>query len=134
VEVAAPITLNVQANGSGTLSYQWFKNGAAIGGATSSSFNISSAQASDAGTYRVQVSNVAGSILSALVEITVGTAPSITRQPAGQDVTAGAPVTLSVEAAGSAPLSYRWIKDGTFLAGGTASSYSIASAASSHAG
>lgn len=41
--------------------------------------------------------------------------PEITRQPASQNVSNGASVTLSVEAAGPGPLSYRWFKDGRDL-------------------
>ena len=34
-----------------TLSYQWYKNGSAIGAATSSTYTIASAAYTDAGTY-----------------------------------------------------------------------------------
>jgi hypothetical protein len=40
------------------------------------------------------------------------TAPSITTQPASSLVTAGANVTFSVVAAGTAPLRYQWLKNG----------------------
>ncbi len=45
-------------------SYQWFKNGVAISGATSSSYTISSATAADAGVYTVVLTNDNGSTTS----------------------------------------------------------------------
>lgn len=41
----------------------------------------------------------------------------ITRQPSGQEILIGSPVTLSVEATGTTPLSYQWFKGGQKLAG-----------------
>ena len=45
--------------------------------------------------------------------------PTITRHPQSQAVVAGDPVTLTVDAAGSAPLSYQWFRNGQALAGFT---------------
>src|SRR5438309_7359925 len=50
-------------------------------------------------------------------------APSITTQPASQTVTVGQTATFSVVAAGTAPLSYRWMKGGTTISGATSTSY-----------
>ena len=47
------------------------------------------------------------------------TLPVITAQPQAQSVAAGANVSLSVTAAGTAPLSYQWYKDGSPLLGRT---------------
>ena len=47
----------------------------------------------------------------------LGTAPSISTQPAGQTVLAGATATFSVVAAGSSPLSYQWRLNGANLSG-----------------
>ena len=46
----------------GGLSYQWKKNGSAIGGATSSQYYVSNAQASDAGSYTLTASNGSGTV------------------------------------------------------------------------
>ena len=61
-------------------------------------------------------------------------APSISTQPAAVTVTAGAPASFSVVAAGTAPLAYQWRKDGTSLSGATAATLSIASTQASDAG
>ena len=55
------------------------------------------------------------------------TAPFIIRQPLGQTVAAGTPVTLSVLAGGSAPLAYQWSKAGNPIPGATASAFTIPS-------
>ena len=54
-----------------TLTYQWYKDGKAISGATASSYTIKSVKASDAGKYTVKVSNSAGSVTSSAATLTV---------------------------------------------------------------
>ncbi|MBI2512496.1 MAG: immunoglobulin domain-containing protein [Opitutae bacterium] len=139
VTAGGAVSFSVAASGTAPLSYQWRKDGTAISGATSSTYSIASAAASDAGTYSAVVSNSAGSATSNGATLTVNaanttTAPSITTQPAAQTVTAGGAVSFSVAASGTAPLSYQWRKDGTAISGATSSTYSIASAAASDAG
>lgn len=67
-------TLGVTATGGG-LSYQWLKNGVAISGAQGSSYS-KVADASEPDGYSVTVSNLAGSVTSDVVTITVTTPPS----------------------------------------------------------
>lgn len=64
VALGKSFTLSVSATGNPTPTYQWYKNGALISGATGSSYAVSSATASSAGSYSVKVSNVAGSVIS----------------------------------------------------------------------
>ena len=66
-------TLGTTASGS-DLSYQWFKDGQAIIGATLPSFSLASPQSSDAGIYAVVVSSPTGSTFSNPVTIQVLTA------------------------------------------------------------
>src|SRR6266550_5568836 len=61
-------------------------------------------------------------------------APSITTQPASQTVTTGQTATFSVVAAGTAPLSYQWMKGGTTILGATSSSYTTPPTTSSDNG
>ncbi|MCL5098540.1 MAG: immunoglobulin domain-containing protein [Candidatus Omnitrophica bacterium] len=68
--VGQDVTLSVQAAG-GQLQYQWQKNGQAIAGATNKSLSIAQAQAADAGTYTVIVSNTAGTITSSAITLQV---------------------------------------------------------------
>jgi hypothetical protein len=49
--------------------------------------------------------------------------PSITTQPANQNVTAGQTATFTVVASGTAPLTYQWQKNGASISGATSASY-----------
>jgi len=79
---------------------------------------------SDAGVYRIRY--------------TGSGAPAIGTQPRSQTVSAGQPVTFSVSASGTAPLSYQWQRDAgsgfANIAGATASSYTIGSTSLSDSG
>ena len=57
VSEGGSVTFTVSAAGSAPLSYQWFKGTDPIPGATAATYSISSARMSDAGDYRVTVSN-----------------------------------------------------------------------------
>ena len=120
-------SFSVAATGTAPLSYQWKKNGTAISGATSSSYTTPATTNSDNGAqFTVLVSNAAGSVTSNGATLTVNAAPiapSISTQPSSQTVTAGQTASFSVAAAGTAPLSYQWNKDGTAISGATSSSY-----------
>jgi hypothetical protein len=59
-----PVTISVTATGTGTLSYQWQKDGVDIPGATSSSFSLASARRWHIGDYTVKVTDTAGSTSS----------------------------------------------------------------------
>ena len=54
--------------------------------------------------------------------------PTIGTQPVSQSVTEGQPVTFSVNASGSAPLSYQWQRNDTNLTGANSASYTLPSA------
>jgi glucose/arabinose dehydrogenase len=67
----AATNLTVIANGTNPLTYQWYKNDFPIVGATAASFTIASTALTDAGTYKVMVSNQAGQVTSNAVSLTV---------------------------------------------------------------
>jgi uncharacterized repeat protein (TIGR02543 family) len=62
------------------------------------------------------------------------TPPTITTQPASQSVAAGANVTFSVVAGGSAPLRYQWRFNAGSIAGATNASYTINNVQTNQAG
>jgi hypothetical protein len=128
----------VVATGTAPLSYQWSKNGAAISGATSSTYTTPATTSSDSGAkFTVVVSNSAGSATSAAATLTVNAgavAPTITTQPASQTVTAGQTATFTVVATGAAPLSYQWNKNGAAISGATSSTYTTPATTSSDSG
>ena len=120
-------TFTVVAAGTAPLSYQWRKNGVNIAGATAASYTTPATTTSDSGsTFGVVVSNTVGTVTSATATLTVSAAPvgpSITTSPTNQTVTAGQTATFTAVAAGTAPLSYQWQKNGANIAGATAASY-----------
>jgi predicted Zn-dependent protease len=74
VTVGGTVSFTVVATGAA--SYQWFFGGSIISGATSSSYTVSNAQAANAGSYFVTVTNAAGSVNSSdTVTLTVNAAP-----------------------------------------------------------
>lgn len=62
--------LTVQASGSPTLQYQWYKDGQPIAGATGSTYTITNVRDSDAGAYKVRITNSCGTVESEEAQIT----------------------------------------------------------------
>ena len=65
-------SLSVTASGSGTLGYQWFRNGRALGGETASSLTIASGSPDAAGVYQVVITDALGTRRSNLVRVGEG--------------------------------------------------------------
>ncbi len=125
-------TFTVSATGIGN-TYQWRKAGAAIPAATETSYAIPSAQATDAASYDVVVTNIAGNVTSDAATLTVIVPPQITQHPLSQVVTLGASTTLTVGASGISA-TYQWRKDGVAIPGATGTSYTIASVQTADSG
>src|SRR5580692_554087 len=117
-------SFSVTATGTTPLSYQWQKNGAAISGATSSSYTTPATASTDNGAlFAVVVSNSVGKVTSNSATLTVNSAPAITSQPVSKTVIAGQTATFAVTATGGTPLSFQWWKNGTAISGATSASY-----------
>src|SRR5207249_797392 len=120
-------SFTVAATGTAPLSYQWQKNGANIGGATSASYTTPATTTADSGSaFPAVVTNTAGTATSSTAERRVNpapVAPTISTQPGNQTVTAGQTATFTVAATGTAPLSYQWQKNGANIGGATSASY-----------
>ncbi len=126
VNIGENATFSAAASGTAPLAYQWRKNGSNISGATSASYTITGAQAGDNGAvFSVFVSNSASTALSSNASLTVNMPPSIYTQPQSQTRPEGTQATFSVQAAGGAPLSYQWQKNGINIDGAVSSSYSL---------
>ncbi len=128
------VSFKVTATGNPAPTYQWWKNGTALTGATGSTYAIASVATASAGTYSVVVKNSAGTVTSAGAVLTVNTAPVITKQPAGKTVITGSSMTFAVTATGTPAPTYQWRKNGTALTGATGSSYTIAAVTTGSAG
>ena len=124
VTVGQAAKFSVTAAGPGTLTYQWNKNGGAIGGANATSYTTPPAIASDNGaSFTVTVTGASGNVTSNAATLTVNAPPSIVTQPASKTVIAGQTATFSVTAAGAAPLNYQWNMNGNAINGANSSSY-----------
>ncbi len=64
-------TLSVSATGTAPLAYQWMKDGSLLAGEIEPELVIAAAQAGNAGSYTVSVSNGAGTVTSNAVNVTV---------------------------------------------------------------
>ena len=128
VDEGADATFSVTATGS-ALGYQWQRDGVDIAGATSSSYTLMGVSLADDGaSYRVVLSNAAGSLTSSAATLRVRQlAPAITTQPVSQTATEGAPVSFEVVAGGSL-LSYQWQRNGLAIAGATTSRLDLGAA------
>lgn len=127
------VTFSVSATGS-SLTYQWRKGGLNIGGAISSSYNISGVVAGDAGTYDVVINGACTpSVTSSAATLIVNAITAIATQPVSQIICAGSNVTFSVTATGTA-LNYQWRKGGVNIGGAINSSFTITGATVGDAG
>jgi len=128
-------TFTVVANGLGTLTYQWRKNGMNIAGATGPSYTIVALAYADAGSYDVVVTNYIGSITSATAVLTVNPPAVISSlSPTRQVLNPGQNLNLSVTATGVGPLTYQWTRNGRLISGATGSTYSVPGVTFDHAG
>ncbi|MDB6058276.1 MAG: Endoglucanase [Verrucomicrobiales bacterium] len=134
VNVSSNAVFSVTASGTAPLSYQWRLNGVSIGGAIASSYTKTNVQNSDAGSYSVMVTNVAGVVTSSDAILSVNQAPSITTQPQSHTVSQNSSATFSVSATGTAALGYQWRFNNVSISGATASSYALSHVQSSNAG
>ncbi|MEI7732941.1 MAG: immunoglobulin domain-containing protein [Verrucomicrobiota bacterium] len=125
VSLSNSASFTVSATSASPVSYQWFfgstalADGGSISGSATTTLTINPAVATNAGSYTVVVSNVAGSVTSGPVTLAVSAPPQITTQPLGLTNLVGSTVALQVVATGSSPLAYQWRLSGTNLFGGT---------------
>gem|GEM_PF-2543192 len=119
VNLSAPLTLTAGVFAAGPVTYQWFKNGVAIPGATSATLTIAQAKASDSGVYTVQVSDGANTRASAGALVTVLGSPLFVRQPASLVTTQGLAAAFAPIVQGQVPMTYQWWFNGAPLANAT---------------
>ncbi len=104
-------TLNVTTNGTGPFTFQWYRGN--VGDTSTPIAATQSTLVSPTVTtgFWVRVTAPCGSQDASVVVFvsgTVCTAPTIAAQPASTTINAGAPVTLTVVAGGTAPFTFQW--------------------------
>ncbi len=119
VGVGGEASFTVTATGTPAPTYQWKKGDAPILGATQASLSLSNVQTGDAGSYRVVVTNVVGSVTSAAATLTIGNQPVIHTQPNDVTVMVGTSVGFEVFALGIPAPTYQWYLNGQAVVGQT---------------
>ncbi len=132
----ASATFTVNAVSSGTLSYQWRKNGVDLNGENGSSLTVDPISATDAAFYDVVVTNTDTffSLTSETAELVVLGAPEIRQSPSSTTLIVGENLTLEVSFFAQEPLTLQWQKDGVDLAGETAATLDLTAGALSDSG
>lgn len=113
------VTFTISAEGEGSLSYQWLKNGQALEGAQSSSLSLQRVSYADSGEYSVLVTDPNGEIESSSAALTVSNPiPTVAIDPSGEVfVQATGAITLAaITEGGLPPFTYQWRKDGKVMA------------------
>jgi subtilisin-like proprotein convertase family protein len=130
------IQLQVGANGTGQLFYQWYFNVTnALPQQTNTTLVLTNVSAAQAGVYQVVVTNVYGSSTSAPANLVILLPAKILTGPADQVATNGNSVTWNVIADGTGPFSYQWYFNLTnTLASATNSSLVLSNVSPSQAG
>lgn len=127
-----PATLSTTSNV--TSSFQWYKNGSAIVGATSSTYNFTIPLSDNGATFYciVREAGSCGIDTTNTVTASLTSGFSITTQPLTQTICTDNNLNLSVAATGSG-LTYQWKKDGNSILNATNSNYIINSVSSNDA-
>jgi hypothetical protein len=140
VTAGGTATLVVGVVGPPPITYQWFKGGAAIPGATSSSLTFPAAASTDAGTYSAVITDPAGSVTSSSATLTVNAAGgppvpvTIELQPMPASTPVGGEANFTVAVTGDSTLTCQWLKNQSPIAGATGPSFGIVDAQTSDAG
>ena len=126
-DLCAGETENLEANiNNASLTYTWFKDGAAIPSSDNYIFTVDASAPGFEGDYQVEIFGPGACVeRSAAVTITNAGNFTVTRDnPANVVVLPGQNETLSVTTDASSP-SYQWYKDGSPIAGATSNSLSV---------
>lgn len=133
VDAGGSVTLRVSALGVPAPALQWFKDGVALPGATTSALTLGPLTLADAGRYTITASNPLETS-SASATLAVRAAPVILTGPANQAAFTGDRVTLAVTTSGYPAPTYQWRRNGTGIAGATGATLVFAGIRTTDAG
>lgn len=119
VIAGAEVRFEILVGGTAPFTYQWFKDGDPVGGATEAALLLPDVQPGDAASYRVRVTNAHGTVTSEPASLIVHQPPQISAQPVSQQVFVGDRVDFSVGATGFPPPTFQWRREDTDIPGAT---------------
>ncbi|MGA0799150.1 MAG: hypothetical protein ACO3P5_01770 [Steroidobacteraceae bacterium] len=123
--VTQAVKFDLGVSGKPPFSFQWFRDGVAIAGATDPTYVTPALTLEDDGSkYSVSISNADGSVKSSEATLTVKPGPTVTGQPSSQSVALGASASFTVTASGE-QLVYQWYRDELPISGANAATYTI---------
>jgi hypothetical protein len=131
--VGDTLNLSASVNGTAPLTFVWKKGTTVLQTSSSAYYSKANVQSADAGSYTVTVSNLAGSITSSAIAVTVNpiTAPTFSYGLYDVSVELGGSLYFSPSVSGSGAITYQWKKDGVAIPGATSyyfSKYGITAA------
>lgn len=115
------VVLSASASGLGPFEYQWYRSGSPlrdderISGATTPVLTLASTLPVDAGSYACVVTARCGAVSSGYAALDFEQCAAVVRDPESLSVYERDVAMLSIEAQGTRPLSYRWVRDGAPL-------------------
>jgi hypothetical protein len=112
------VRLSVAVQGTPPFQFLWSRNGRAIP-SSGETLLLTEVQKTNAGKYRVVVTNAAGRVTSASAHLKVLNPPVFAVNPEPKTVTNGTKVILRARAKGSPRIYYQWLFAGAPLAGAT---------------
>jgi hypothetical protein len=118
VRPGANTNFTVSAVGTGTLRYQWRRNGVNIPNAFGATLSLTNVQAANEGQYSVEVQDNFDTLVSNPATLTLIFVPDLTLQPISQTAVEGSSISFSTAATGTTPIGFRWRKGGVTFAGG----------------
>lgn len=119
---------SVSASGSGTITFAWFRSGAADTLGKDSVFTVKALLANDTAKYFCVVHNAYGQESSQAATLSVVKGVKIIREPVSITVGRGKKAVFTVQAVGGGPLTYKWTRKGDTASLSKDSVYTIDSA------
>ena len=115
INAGQPATLRAYVHATQPVTYQWYKDGVLIPGATTDTLNFAPLTTGDTGSYTVVVTHPFGPITSPPAVLRALAAPQLGATPSAVTQLGNKPLTLAPDVFGQAPLTYQWLRNGTAL-------------------
>ncbi|WP_316860904.1 DUF4347 domain-containing protein [uncultured Cohaesibacter sp.] len=131
--LSADTSTIADADGLGAFSYQWYRDGVAISGATNSTYTLTNDDVGAAITVGVSYTDANGTAESLTSDATAAVT-NVNDDPTGsvtisgtatEDQTLSADTSTIADADGLGAFSYQWYRDGVAISGATGSTYTL---------